>query len=220
MSEEGGGKGAAPVSWRAVGVGTALVGVIGVVSPWAILVVKGSQLTSNAVPIIAVLFLFGLAGVVVPLLKLIRRRLAFSRGELITVYVMMLVGSAVVTTGFTGCFLTLISGPLYYTTPENNWGTLILPHIHEWLTPTDRAAVAGFYEGLPRGAAIPWGAWLVPLAAWLPFVLVFYWVILCLGTMLRGQWMENERLVFPLTRRPLALIDGIDDGRSFVSPVL
>ena len=208
------------VTWRAVLTGTALVAAIAVVSPWAILVVKGSQLTSNAIPIIAVLFLFGLAAVAVPVLKLLRRGWAFSRGELITVYVMMLVGSAVVTTGFTGCFLTLITGPLYYATPENNWDSLFLPHIHQWLTPTDRAAVVGFYEGLPQGATIPWRAWLVPLATWLPFVLLFYWVILCLGTMLRGQWVENERLVFPLTRLPLALIDGVDEGGSLVSPLL
>jgi hypothetical protein len=208
------------VTWRSVLVGTVLVGAIGVLSPWAILVVKGSQLTSNAIPIIAVLFLFGLAAGVVPLLKLLRRAWAFSRGELITIYVMMLVGSVVVTTGLTGSFLSLITGPLYYATPENNWDALFLPHIHEWLTPTNRAAVVGFYEGLPQGAAIPWLAWLKPLAIWLPFVFVFYWVILCLGTMLRGQWVESERLVFPLTRLPLALLDGLDESSGLLSPLL
>ena len=38
--------------------GAVLVGAISLLSPWAILLVKGSQLTSNAIPIIAVLFFF------------------------------------------------------------------------------------------------------------------------------------------------------------------
>jgi hypothetical protein len=40
------------VTWRAVLTGAVLVFAISVISPWAVLVVKGSQLTSNAIPII------------------------------------------------------------------------------------------------------------------------------------------------------------------------
>ena len=45
------------VTWRAVLTGVALVAVISIVSPWAIMTAKGSQLTSNAIPIIAVFLL-------------------------------------------------------------------------------------------------------------------------------------------------------------------
>ena len=175
------------VTWRAVLTGALLVAAIGLISPWAILMVKGSQLTSNAVPIIAVLFLFILTALAVPVLKTLDRRLAFSRNELITVYVMMLTGSVVVTTGFTGSFLSVVTGAVYYATPENNWDGLFLPYIHSWVAPMDRQAVMQFYEGLPKGEAIPWSAWTAPLMTWIPFMLIFYWVILCLGVLLRGQ---------------------------------
>ncbi|MFP6589888.1 MAG: DUF6785 family protein, partial [Candidatus Latescibacterota bacterium] len=59
-------------------------------SPWAVLVVKGSQLTSNAIPIVAVFLLFAVTAVAQPILRLLSRKLAFRRAELITVYVMML----------------------------------------------------------------------------------------------------------------------------------
>ena len=86
------------VTWRSVLTGTVLVAAISIISPWAVLMVKGSQLTSNAIPIITVVFFFLMTLLLVPLLRILRRGMAFSRGELITVYIMMLVGSVVVTT--------------------------------------------------------------------------------------------------------------------------
>ena len=201
------------VSWRAVLIGILLVGFMSVVSPWAVLMVKGSQLTTNAVPILAVFLFFFVTAVFAPLLKTLRPSLSLSRGELITIYAMMLTGSVVVTNGFTGSFLSIISGLFYYATPTNNWEYTIIPHVHPWLVPTSREAVRLLYEGLPVGVAIPWSAWVLPLCSWGFFILVFYWVILCLGVMLRGQWVERERLVFPLTQLPLAMMEEADPGR-------
>ena len=98
------------VTPRAVLFGLVLVGVISVMSPWAILVVKGSQLTSNAIPIIAIFLLFLVTVVLQPILRWLGKHGLFTRPELITIYVMMLVGSVVVTTGFTGTFLSVITG--------------------------------------------------------------------------------------------------------------
>ena len=151
-------------SLRAVLTGLLLVGAISVLSPWGILIVKGSQITSNAIPLIAVLFLFLLTTAVLPLLKMLGRAWAFSRAELIAVYTMMLVGAVVVTTGFTGSFLSVITGAAYYATPENAWQELFVEYIHPYLAPTDTEAVRLFYEGLPQGSAIPWAAWSRPLA--------------------------------------------------------
>ena len=124
-------------SLRAVLTGLLLVGAISVLSPWGILIVKGSQITSNAIPLIAVLFLFLLTTAVLPLLKMLGRAWAFSRAELIAVYAMMLVGAVVVTTGFTGSFLSVITGAAYYATPENAWQELFVEYIHPYLAPTD-----------------------------------------------------------------------------------
>ena len=86
------------VSLRAIVTGLTFVFAISLISPYAVLMVKGSQLTSNAIPIIAVTILFVLTVVALPILRLLQSRWIFQREELITIYVMMLVGSVVVTT--------------------------------------------------------------------------------------------------------------------------
>ena len=179
---------------------------------------KGSQLTTNAVPILVVFFFFVVA-ILVPLLRVLGYHSSFSRGELITVYVMMLTGSVVVTNGFTGSFLSVITGAQYYATPENDWGEVVIPNLNAWLVPTSAEAIKYLYEGLPSGMAIPWSAWWRPLAAWLSFLFVFYWVTLCIGAILRAQWVENERLVFPLTQLPLAMLGGESGGQARVAAV-
>ncbi len=195
------------VTARSLLFGTVLVAVISVMSPWAILVVKGSQLTSNAIPIIAIFLLFLMTAVMQPLLRWLGDRGYFTRPELITIYVMMLVGSVVVTTGFAGTFLSVITGAVYYATPENEWNSLFVPYLSRWLSPDDTESIRLFYEGLPKGQVIPWDAWIRPLVTWISFILVFYWVLFCIGVILRGQWVENERLVFPLTRLPLSMVE-------------
>lgn len=187
--------------------GALLVAAISLISPWAVLIVKGSLLTGTAIPVIGVVLFFALTALVLPLLKLLSRRLVFSRADLILIYSMMLVAGAVVTTGFTGGFMSIISGIYYYATPENNWANHFLPHLDPWLVPKDPEAVRLFFEGLPPGVAIPWSAWVRPLVAWTSFMLAFSVVMFCLGVMLRGQWIDRERLVFPLTQLPLAMME-------------
>ena len=210
---------------RALLTGVVLVAAISLISPWAVLIVKGSLLTGNAIPVIAVLFFFVLTALVAPLLKSLSRRLAFTRADLILIYAMMLVAGAVVTTGFTGGFMSIISGIYYYATPENNWANLFIPHLDPWVTPQDLNAVHLFFEGLPPGASIPWSAWIISLAAWTSFMVAFSVVMFCLGVMLRGQWIDRERLVFPLTQLPLAMIEDAERaerriGRFFKSRLL
>lgn len=198
-------------SWRALVLGAILSGVISVVSPWASLLYKGSELTSNAIPLLAVTLLFALVAGVVPVLRAVWPRAAPSRGELIAVYVMMLTAAVVPTKGLMGSFLGVITGPSYYATPGNNWKDLFLINIHRWVAPANSEAIQFLYEGLPRGMGIPWQAWAIPLVTWGVFLLAFYWTLFCVGALLRGQWLDNERLIFPLTKLPLAMTEGVDE---------
>ena len=50
-----------------------------------------------------------------------------------------------------------------------------------------------------------WSLWLKPLQAWLFFIISIYFATLYVLFMLRKQWMENERLLFPLATLPLEL---------------
>ena len=84
--------------------------------------------------------------------------------------------------------------------------------------PQDAEAGKLFYEGSPRGYPLPWKAWLAPLMAWIPLVLAVYFSMICIVVVLRRQWIERERLTFPLVQVPLAIIEEHDDKPSILKP--
>jgi hypothetical protein len=47
--------------------------------------------------------------------------------------------------------------------------------------------------------------WAVPVLAWGTFLFAVFWVLLCATTLLRRQWVEEERLTFPLVLLPLEM---------------
>ena len=201
------------ITWRAFGIGAVLSFFISVFAPYATLMIKGSQMAENFATTGAMLMFFILVFVVHTILKAIRRDLGFSRSELVTIYTMMIVACAIPTMGLTANLLPVMSGVFYYATPENDWANLIQPHIARWIAPENPEwVVKYFYEGLPKGEAIPWGAWIKPLLAWLPFLMAVYVVMIAMMTILRKQWVERERLLFPLVRLPLEMIEEDEKG--------
>ncbi|MEE2659154.1 MAG: DUF6785 family protein [Candidatus Latescibacterota bacterium] len=44
------------------------------------------------------------------------------------------------------------------------------------------------------------------MLGWMPFVIALYLVMIALMVILRRQWMNNERLLYPLMQAPLAMV--------------
>jgi len=194
------------VTWRSLLAGVLGSAAIGLGDPYGIHVVRGSYMaldfsTAGAVFLLFLLVFFGNRA-----LARSRPSWALTAGELITAYIMMICACAVSTMGLASQLLPIITAPFYYATPGNDWANLIQPHIRRSLAPQGEEAIRTFYEGLPAGAHIPWGAWLRPLAAWLPFLFALHVVMICMAVLLRKQWVERERLSFPLTQLPLAMV--------------
>ena len=80
---------------------------------------------------------------------------------------------------------------------------------------TGQYLVTAFYEGLSPGELLSWGPWLTPLLAWAAISLSMLFCFVCLATILRKQWVDNERLTFPLTKVPLALAENKAGRESF-----
>lgn len=165
-------------------------------------VVHASYMAIDHMPCGAIFVFFILVFLINTILKKINKKIAFSSGELLTIYCMMLVASSVTEMGFGSQILPIISAPTYYSSPENKWDTLIIPYLKKFLIVTDEKAVKYFYEGLPKGMKIPWNVWILPLIFWIPFILVLYFVMFCIASILRKQWVEREKLVYPLTILP------------------
>ncbi len=204
------------VTGRALLLGTLGAGAVGLLAPWAIHVLRGSYMALDFSTPGAVALLFVLVAGPNLLLLRFRRSLALTTAEIITIYTMMVVASAVPTMGLTAQVIPLSTGPYYYATAENAWAQKITPHVSPWLTPTGSAVeapvITDLYEGLPAGVPVPWGAWVRPLLGWLPMLLAVHFVMICMMVLLRKQWVDNERLAYPLTYLPLALAGAGSDG--------
>ena len=187
--------------------GLGLCALISVGLPYGEFVIKGTRLGLSSSTPAAFFLLFWLVALVQPLLGLVRRHWAFNRAELLLITAMMMLATAIPSRGFTGAAIPAISSVLYYATPENNWVELLLPHIPPSLIVQDEVAIKQFYEGLPRGQSIPWGAWIGPLSWWLFFMAAFYLVLICAMVIMRRQWMDHERLLYPLVQVPLGMIE-------------
>ncbi|HRU05295.1 MAG TPA: hypothetical protein P5137_05920, partial [Candidatus Brocadiia bacterium] len=48
------------------------------------------------------------------------------------------------------------------------------------------------------GGSIPWGPWLGPIAFWGGFFVALSVMLVCLAALLRRQWVERERLAYPI----------------------
>ena len=129
---------------------------------------------------------------------------------------MLLEVSALCTMGMTQQLLPAITGILYFASPENKWVAALVPHFPQRTIIVDDANDnAGFYEG---GALdqIHYGAWVEPLCWWMIFFLALYMAMVSTAVILRRQWMEHERLAYPLTQVGVAMIRGDFKTQGFV----
>jgi hypothetical protein len=192
------------VTLRAVLVGLLFCLAIAAGEPYGVLVLRGSPLAADFSTGFALFLFFILTLLINPLSQLLSGA-HLRRGELATVFIMMVVAAAIPSWGFTMNLIPLLGGFFYYATPENEWVELIQTHVPNWLVPDSQSAIWKLFEGASREDPVPWAIWSKPLLFWGLFVLTIYFVTLCLLVVLRKQWVERERLLFPLAILPLEM---------------
>tara|TARA_A100001037_G_scaffold303386_1_gene337246 strand:+ start:1985 stop:3997 length:2013 start_codon:yes stop_codon:yes gene_type:complete len=134
-----------------------------------------------------------------------RRGIGFSPTELLTVCCIGFVAAIMQGEWITVWFLQMLTMPAYYASAENRFDEFLLPHMPDWTTITNREAVRGFYEGLVPGTAFPWSEWFTVLFWWGALIASILCIHLCLSVLLRKQWMEYEKLSFPVATAMLEL---------------
>ncbi len=169
-------------------------------------VIHASRMTLSHFPIGVLMVYLSLALVLNPLCKWLAARFALSPTELLVILAGGLVGGAIPSVGLTGYFLGAIAAPYYFATPENQWAEYFHPYIPQWLAPRNvNNALDHLFEGRPPGADIPWNLWYIPVASWMVFITALFIASVCLAVLLRKQWVENERLPYPILRPVLDL---------------
>ena len=155
---------------------------------------------SNAVFTLFVLLLVN------TLLKRGAPRLAFTPAELLLIYIMVTMVSTISGHAMMAILMGTMAHPFWFASPENEWEQLFLHYIPSWLTVHETHWLQGYYEGESSIYLIEHlRVWLVPALIWSSFIFILYGSLLCIGLLLRKQWMEHEKLSFPLTQLPLQM---------------
>ena len=216
-------EGAAGIPVRGILIGAVLALAINVLDAYATILVRGSYMTLNF-STAAALFFFFFVVLANGLVALIRKPLVLDHSELVTIYLMMIVACCIPCMGFTQFIIPSLVGSTYYATPENDWDFLYNQHIPTWMIPQGETVARYFFEGLPQGAAIPWQPWILPLTYWYGFFLALSLAMICSMVILRKQWMERERLIYPLVQVPMEIIqqggDRIIGGAFFANKLM
>ena len=199
------------ISFKAIVVGLVGVCAVCLIVAWAQLVLKGIQIgILQFPPVLVGLFLFLVLGNLV--VRRVCYRLGLNSAEVMIVYSMMLVGAMIASRGLMDKWFSSLAAVNYYTTPENDWRRLFYSHIRPWLVPFDpgdpeqQPVTKVMYEGLRRGQHLPWRLWVTPIASWSVLIFFIFGGFLCLAAILRKQWVDSERLSFPLVQLPLEMV--------------
>lgn len=164
----------------------------------------GSVLLANGSPLAH--FYSTSAGIIFLFLIVAFLRRFFSTEELVIIYVMMIVSCSIVSWGLILNLISFISGIYYFSSTSGDWEKFIHPYLYSPFFIKDIKVVNYFYEGLPKGMKIPWGLWFKVLSLWFTFIFIFYLLCIFIVLILRRQWIERERLSFPLTELPVRMI--------------
>ncbi len=139
---------------------------------------------------------------------------AFAPGELLTIWILILVASGIPSGGMMRFLIPHIVAPHYHSNSVNGWEGKVWADAPDYLKLQDPAAVLAFYEGYPRGKEhVPWSAWGVPLLAWLALAALFLLASFCIASLLRKQWVEHEKFAFPLVVVPMLIAEPPEPGR-------
>jgi len=154
--------------------------------------------TSLMIPTI---FLFFFLTLLNAFLQRFLPRYSFSYGELVILYVMLIISVSFSTVGMSQILVPQLANLYHHATPENEWASFF-KYFPKWFVPQDEAAIKNFFEG---GHAVPWRVWLLPVAVWALVMFALGTFMLCLMAIFRKSWVERERLPFPIVYLPLEM---------------
>ncbi len=162
--------------------------------------------------------------VINPVLSRLNRKWRFHFHELLLIWAMVTVATGVAYTGLMRTFIINITTPGWINTTSSDMGRLLLSVLPKSLFPSDPETIRTLYSGFSGGPdmtwgevlrRIPWSVWIIPMAWWGLFIGLVYTAMLGMVGLFSHQWIENEKMNFPLLRVPETLSRESEDGTLF-----
>lgn len=139
------------------------------------------------------------------LLRRFLPRWVFGRCELLTIYIMLVIATALAGHDQLQILFTTITWAFRNASPENGWEKELFPHIPSHLVMNDPVALERLYSG--DSSLYLWSnlrPWLVPLGWWAAFAFALVFTLYCFMSLFRKQW-DRERLNYPIAGVPLEM---------------
>ena len=99
----------------------------------------------------------------------------------------------------------MLGHPFWFATEENDWKNLFWKHIPAWLSVRDKSILKGYYEGGSLYNIQHLKVWIIPIATWSIFIFFVLLIMLCINIIIKKQWVENEKLSYPIIQLPLEM---------------
>ena len=137
---------------------------------------------------------------------------ALSRAELLTVFSMLWVVGTIPQLGWMTYWTSIMAAPSYFAAPENSWAETFFDYLpwHVFAVATSRV-IEPFWFGLPPGMELPWDGWMGAIGHWLGVSMAMVVFGYCLFVLFQRQWVEGEKLAFPIARMAMDMTRGFDD---------
>ena len=205
------------MTWRAFILGILAAAGIALLEPYVGHAKGWGGFSATSFPGGAVLVLVVLTVGANVLLKLVRRGLELSRAELMLIWCMLIVAATFPGDGIARFWFSFTAaGPYMARRADLAWedeGSLSLAPEGLVLSKNPRSfAAKRYFEGTNEWGRVPWRYWMRPLAHWTAFFIVLYLVVFFMMAVLRRQWVDSERLMFPLARVPLEFTEEAPGG--------
>ncbi|MGV8074737.1 MAG: DUF6785 family protein [Syntrophobacteraceae bacterium] len=159
--------------------------------------------------------------VINPAMSSIRKSWRFRFHEILLIWSMVAVSGGIAYTGLLRTFIINITTPERFATKANNIGGRLLALLPAELFPKSPEVVKTLYIGIEGGidlswwrimSRIPWMVWALPMLWWALFILLVYMAMMGMVGLFSHQWIENEKMNFPLLRVPEILSEESDKG--------
>ena len=201
------------ITVRGIFVGAVFSILVGWWAAYGQMVIRASPLSDDFFAAVSLFLFFVVAAGLNGLLKVFAPRWRLGRADLAAIFVMLLAAAAIPTRGFVSMIGPVVTGSQYFATPVNQWDEMVVPLVVEesWIVPQGEEVVRYYYEGLPKGVSIPWKAWALPVLSWLALCVGLSFVMVCVAVVFRKQWVERERIVYPLMQLPMELARSGDE---------
>ncbi|MGO9691020.1 MAG: DUF6785 family protein [Syntrophobacteraceae bacterium] len=181
-------------------------------TPYNNINLQNSPLSGGHFPLLSFAILLFLLAAVNPALSLINKKWRLYSREVLLIWAMTALSGGIAYTGLMRTFLINITSPGWMNLFGNSRAEI--PYATHSLFPQNPDLIRNLYSGLEGGlgmswlqilARIPWSEWVVPFFLWMLFILLVYSALFGMMGLFSHQWIENEKMNFPLLQVPMDL---------------